>query len=127
MRNHLIKAVIAFGVLVLSMGLVAGSEEEIADVAGKWQLTMQTPRGERTMALNFEQDGANLSGMLEGPRGATELKGKVKGNEVTFTITRKTPRGERELKYRGTLKGDTLKGKVDMGRREMDWSATRSK
>jgi hypothetical protein len=98
-----------------------------ADVTGDWDLTSQSPRGERTSTVTFKQDGENLTvtmpPMREGGEAMTGT-GTVKGNAIEWTITRTTQRGEFTMTYKGTIDGDTMKGTVEMGQMgAQDWTA----
>jgi hypothetical protein len=99
------------------------------NVTGKWQITTESPRGERTRDIEFVQDGENLKVIMEGRQGNTiEGKGTVKDNKIEWTITHETPRGTFTMTYKGTVDGDTMKGDVAMGGRgSRNWSATRKK
>jgi hypothetical protein len=81
-----------------------------ADVSGKWTWEQQGRNGSMTSTLTLKQDGSNLTGSLDGGRGAVDIKdGKVDGNNVTFSITRSFGGNEMTTKYTGTLDGDSLK------------------
>jgi hypothetical protein len=81
-----------------------------ADVSGKWTWEQQGRNGSMTNTLTLKQDGANLTGSLDGGRGPVDIKdGKVDGNNVTFSITRNMGGNDVTTKYTGTLDGDTLK------------------
>ena len=64
--------------------------QETANVAGKWEMTSETPRGAMTTVFTFEQDGNTLTGTSEGQRGGEVpiSSGSVEGNVITFTIVR---------------------------------------
>jgi len=97
---------------------------EAADVSGKWEMTMSTPRGERTSDMSITQDGETITVVISGQRGDAKGKGTVSGNDIKWTITRETPMGELTMDYTGTVDGATMAGKVqigDMGSGE--WSA----
>ena len=96
-------------------------------VTGDWELTMETPRGEMTRAIRFEQDGETITVTIEGMQGEEiEGEGTIKGSDIEWTITRDTPRGEFTIIYTGTVEGDTMSGTADIsGKRTVDWSAER--
>lgn len=112
--------------LFMSGVLMTGAQQ--VDVTGDWELTVQTPRGDRTQQVHFEQDGENLTVTMEGRRGPIEAKGSVKGNDIEWSFTRETPRGEFTMTYTGTVEGDTMSGEVQMGDFGTgEWSAKRIK
>ncbi len=78
-------------------------------------MTVTTPRGERTQDVNFKQEGEKLTVSMQGRGGEVTGEGTVKGNEIEWTITRSTPRGEFKITYTGTIEEDTISGEVQMG------------
>lgn len=60
--------------------------------------------------MTIEQNGDKIKGALKGPRAEAPLEGTVKGNKISFTVKRDTPRGEVTLEYTGTVDGDSMKG-----------------
>jgi hypothetical protein len=57
-----------------------------ADVTGTWTASTQTPNGDFQLTFTFKQDGANLTGSVQGPGGdpITISNGKVDGDKFTF-------------------------------------------
>ena len=105
-------AILTFCILVLLA--VSLSAQEV-NVTGDWEMTITTPRGERTQDVHFEQEGEKLTVTMQGRRGEVKGEGTVKGNEIEWTITRPTPRGEFTMTYTGKIEGDTMSGEVQMG------------
>ena len=105
------------------------------DLTGDWEMTTESPRGERTQTIHIEQDGETLTvtmtggmGRRGGQGGGGEItaEGMIQGNKVEWSFTRNTPRGEFTTKYTGTVEGDTMSGQVDRGQRgTAPWSAKR--
>jgi hypothetical protein len=97
-----------------------------AEVAGEWELTLLGPQGSITTALTLVQDGGTLTGTFAGPRGGeAPLTGSVKGNSISFAVTRQTPRGERMVEYSGSVDGGTMKGTMQVGEFSLEWTAKR--
>jgi len=87
-----------------------------AEVSGTWELVIETQRGEMTSTVRFVQDGDKLKVSMTGPRGReTAGEGWIKGDEIQWTITRATPRGERTVVYKGTVQGGTMSGQAEIG------------
>jgi len=100
------------------------------DVTGDWEITSKTPRGEeRTQVMNFKQEGEKLTVTWTGRQGEEmKAEGTVKGNEIEWSMTRSTPRGEFTITYKGKIEGDTMSGQVQMGDfGSFDWKAARKK
>jgi hypothetical protein len=122
-------AMIAMMALVLFP--VMSNAQDI-DLTGDWEMTTDSPRGERTQTIHIEQDGEKLTvtmqGGMRGGQGGEEIKaeGTIQGNKVEWSFTRSTQRGEFTTKYTGTVEGDTMSGEVDRGGRgTAPWSAKR--
>ena len=89
----------------------------------------------RTTTLKLKAEGEKLTGKVSSPgrQGrANEVditEGKVKGDEISFTVTRETQNGKFSQKFVGKLAGDTIKGKIETERdgntRSRDWEAKR--
>jgi len=114
------------GIMVLSL-LALGFSWQNVDVSGDWELTSQSPRGEFTQNVHFDQEGESLKVTMEGRRGEESTgEGIIKGSEIEWTITRSTPRGEFTVNYTGVVEGDTMSGEVQMGDfGSMEWTAKR--
>ena len=98
-------------VCLMAFGAAA---QQAAKVSGKWEMTWEGPQGPVTQTVNFEQDGEKLKGTItstfQGQTRESALEGSIKGNKVSFTVKRETPRGEMVTEYSGTVEGDTMKG-----------------
>ncbi len=108
------KKYVFFTFCILVLLAVSLSAQEV-NVTGDWEMTITTPRGERTRDIHFEQEGGKLTVTMQGRRGEVTAEGTVKGNEIEWTITRSTPRGEFTMTYTGNIEGDTMSGEVQMG------------
>lgn len=122
--------------------MLVGTATYAADANGTWTWTQQARGGGggegRKMTLKLKAEGEKLTGTLtapgrEGaePRPAQISEGKVKGDEVTFNVTREIGGNSMTAKYSGKVAGDTLKGKITTTRngeeRARDWEAKREK
>jgi len=115
-------------IAALALGLVGAvlpvNAQEV-NVSGSWDLTSQSPRGERTSPVVFEQTGETLKVTMTSPRGDEMTgTGTVKGQDIEWTITRTTPRGDMTITYKGKVEGDTMSGEAQMGDfGAMPWTA----
>ncbi len=90
-----------------------------ADVSGKWTYEMSRGGNTMTSTITLKADGAALTGSVSGRGGDTAItNGKVDGDKVWFEVTREGQNGTMTMKYSGTVSGDELKLKIDMGRGE---------
>lgn len=115
--------------LVLFPAMLSGQD---INVTGDWEMTSETPRGERTQTIHIEQDGEKLivtmQGGMRGGQGGGEItaEGTIQGNKVEWSFSRSTPRGDFSIKYTGTVDGDTMTGEVERGQGGTSpWTAKR--
>ena len=95
-----------------------------ADVTGKWKASAQGPDGDMQITFDLKQDGAKVSGTAESPMGPMQIsEGKVEGDQITFTVKS----DQFEVVHKGTISGDEMKLKVDVGDRTMEMTAKRVK
>lgn len=121
----------------LWLGLAANLQAADSKVDGTWGWTMQARNGgeERKITLKLKTEGEKLTGKLSSPgrEGAVNeveiTEGKIKGEEVSFTVVRKFNDREMKQKYTGKVAGDTIKGKISFDRQgeamTRDWEAKR--
>jgi len=111
--NKLAAAVVGVLVCVFAAAPACAQATASANVAGKWQMTSETPRGAQTSTFTFQQDGNALTGSVETQRGTTPINsGSVEGNVVTFKLVRGVGERSMEVTYTGTLDGDTITGSM---------------
>ena len=84
-------------------------------VDGTWNLTMQTPMGERRATLVANSQGATLTGKQSGDGGSTDLfEGTVSGSDVSWKISITNPM-PLTLQFTGAVDGDKMSGKMSAG------------
>jgi uncharacterized lipoprotein YajG len=99
-----------------------------SSIAGKWDMTAETPQGATPVTLVMKLDGKKVTGTLTGPQGEIPLEGEFADGKLTMTITIQGGAGEMSVTFNGTLKEDgTLAGTFDFGQGAMNWKATRAK
>ena len=100
--------------------------QETANVAGKWEMTSESPRGTQTSTFSFEQEGNVLTGTVETQRGSSPISsGSVEGNVVTFTLVRGMGERSMEFTYTGTVDGDTISGSMSTPRGDREFTMKR--
>jgi len=162
MRTQTILTSIIAACSVLAIGTTGlNAAEKKSDPTGTWSWTQQGGRGggqggnananatPRKVTLKLKVDGEKLTGSLTQPGFARRQEGeaatppapvetaisngKVKGDEITFDVTREFNGNSRTAKYAGKIDGDTIKGKIEMPGRQggdpvsRDWEAKRDK
>jgi hypothetical protein len=147
--------------LIITAALALGAATELraadkkADVTGTWSWSMQARQGAnadanatpRKVTLKLKADGDKLTGTIAQPMGRragggdgaaaaapreTEISdGKIKGDEISFSVKREFNGNAFVTKYNGKVEGDTIKGKVEAPGRQggdptsRDWEAKR--
>jgi hypothetical protein len=88
--------------------------EQAVNATGTWQWTMTLPDGQTVeRKIRLKQDGAKLTGVSIYNDTETAIEeGTVQGGDVAFQVTRERDGNKFIMKYRGTLAGDSLKGKI---------------
>jgi hypothetical protein len=112
----------------LALGLfIASPAVAQTNLAGDWDVTINSPQGANTSKVTFKQDANKLDGMIKSPAGETPIAGTVEADEVKVAFTINFQGMPFEIKLNGKLVGDTMAGKADFGGfAEGDWTAKRS-
>jgi len=125
------KRFVAAAVVLAFVGLV-GAARGAEDPNGtwKWSVTFGGNTVEQTLKLKL--DGDKLTGaMVRNDQETPIAEASFKDNVVAFSVTREVNGQKRTTKYKGTLAGDSIKGKSSRERdgqvTETDWEAKRQK
>jgi hypothetical protein len=107
---------VAAVVCVLALAGLAGAEEK-PNPTGTWKYTADVNGQSIEVTIKLKLDGDKLTGTVSA--GDNEIKiedATYKGGEASFKITREANGNKFAIKYKGTFKGDTFKGKREMER-----------
>jgi hypothetical protein len=117
-----------------SICIVPGAENDNkkADPTGTWKWSFETQSGQTiSSSVKLKTEDGKLTGAFMG-RGGNETPiqdGKIKGDEISFSVVRERNGQQMTVKYEGKISGDTIKGKSEMERngetRSRDWEAKR--
>lgn len=138
----------SFGSLLTALTLAAftlgatafvQAQDKKADPSGTWTWSTAGRDGgtPRQSTLKLKVDGEKVMGTLTtpgrqggDPRSTDIENGKLKGDEISFTITREFNNNKMVQKYQGKIAGDSIKGKVEFERngqtQSRDWEAKRA-
>jgi len=105
-RTKLIVGICTLGVAVLACA---------AEVAGTWNLSVESPNGTRESTLLLSQSGQELTGTMKTQRGDSPVSGTLKGNELAFSYKVSMQGNDLEIKYTGKVEGDAMNGTVSFG------------
>jgi hypothetical protein len=118
-------------VCVLAVVGMAGADDK-PNPTGTWKYTVDVNGQSRDVTIKLKLDGDKLTGTVS--IGDTEAKiedAKYKDGEVSFTAKPEFNGNKVTIKYTGTVKGDTFKGKRELDRdgqtNTRDFEAKRSK
>lgn len=105
--------------LLLAFGTLwpAAAAEPPANLAGNWQLTVESAMGKRTPTLVLQQQGSALTGTYTGQFGTAPVTGTVTGKTFRFSFTARAMMREMHVTYEGKVEGNALSGAIhaDMG------------
>jgi len=84
-------------------------------VDGNWNITMNTPMGERKATLSLKSAGASLTGTQAAEAGSAEIAdGKIDGNKVSWKVSISNPM-PLTLDFSGTYNGNAMEGLMGVG------------
>lgn len=117
--------------LLLILGFGATAADAKLDPTGTWTWSYTGQDGQsRQSTLKLKLDGATLTGTVSGRNGETAIDGaNLKGDDISFTVTREFNGNKMVQKYSGKLTADSIKGKIAFERngeaQSRDWDAKR--
>jgi hypothetical protein len=115
--------------VLLSAGLAAQAQDKKADPTGTWKWSATGQGGQtRETTLKLKLEGDKLTGTISGRGDDTAIsEGTLKGDEISFQVTREVNGNKVTAKYNGKLSGNSIKGKIETERngqaRSRDWEA----
>ena len=117
--------------LALLISLAARAEDKKPEITGTWKSSFTNQNGQvRESVFKLKAEGEKLTGTVSGRQNDTAIEqGKIKGEEVSFQVTREFNGNKMVFKYTGKVSGDTIKGKSESERdgqpQKRDWEAKR--
>lgn len=82
---------------------------------GTWNLTMQTPVGDREVSVNLTQDGDNLTGTATGDGNTNDIQnGKVEDGHAKFSVNVTSPMPI-TLEFDLQADGSSISGSAKLG------------
>jgi hypothetical protein len=90
-----------------------------ADVAGKWKADFETPDGQKVQhVFTFQVDGDKVTGTVYSSLAGSDAKieeGSIKGDELSFAVTRDLGGQDVKFRYKGKVNGDEIKLMLTIG------------
>jgi len=108
--------------LICAFGLGLATVVTAQSVSGAWDLSINGPEGVITATADLQQDGEKLTGTITAPQGSAPMTGSLKGKTVFLTFNIDTPQGPIEVKINGEVEGDSVKGILDFGMGQADFT-----
>ena len=115
--------------LLLTLACSASAQDKKIDLTGTWKSSFTNQNGEvRETVIKLKQEGEKVTGTVSGRNADTAIEeGTIKGEEVSFKVTREFQGNKVVTKYSGKVSGDTITGKSESDRdgqaRTRDWVA----
>lgn len=117
--------------LVIAVAANAAAQDKKPEITGTWKSSFTNQDGQvRETTLKLKAEGEKLTGTASGRNNDTPIEnGKIKGEEISFQVTREIGGNKMVIKYSGKVSGDSIKGKSESERdgqtRTRDWVAKR--
>lgn len=84
-------------------------------VDGTWNLTMETPMGERRSTITLSTAGGSLTGKQEAEGNSTDIfEGSANGDSASWKVSITNPM-PLTLSFSATVSGNTISGNADTG------------
>lgn len=90
-------------------------------IAGTWEMSVQKRSGTQTWTLKLEQDGEQLTGVINSEGGALPVTGTIKGQAINLS----TKRFGVTVEFAAILNGDTMTGTMRVLTVNRQWTAKR--
>ncbi len=107
--------------------VIIGAAQEAPSVVGTWDMTIDSPQGQRKAVLVIRQEGDKLKAAMKGSQGERPLDSAVlKGDEITLVMTIQFQGSDMVITYKGKAEKDSMKGEADFGGFATgEWAAVR--
>ena len=110
--------------LALFLGVAVSAQ---GNLSGAWDLSINGPQGPINAAANLKQDGEAITGTIDSPQGTVPVKGTLKGKTLAISFSIDGPQGPLDVKVNGEVEGDAMKGMIDFGMGQADFTAAKKK
>ena len=117
--------------LAVAATLTASAQDKKPEITGTWKSSFTNQDGQvRETTIKLKAEGEKLTGTVSGRQNDTAIEeGKIKGDEISFQVTREFGGNKMVVKYTGKISGDSIKGKSESTRdgqpQSRDWVAKR--
>jgi hypothetical protein len=94
---------------------VAGPAFAQTNIAGDWDLTIESPQGARTVPVSLKQEGEKITGVFKSPGGELPISGTLTGNDLKLSFTVSMQGNALEIAMTGKVTGESFAGTADFG------------
>jgi hypothetical protein len=99
---------------------------EDADIVGSWQVSITAGHAQgRSAPLVLRREGSKVVGTITTPQGDQTVDAAVTGSAVTMWFSVRTQSGLTNVTMKGTVDGDLMKGTIDFGTGQGEWTAAK--
>jgi len=104
--------------LTLGGAVATQAQDKKVEVTGTWKSSFTNQNGQvRESTFKLKAEGEKLTGTISGRRNDIPIEeGKIRGDEVTFQVTREVNGNKVITKYTAKVSSDTMKGKTEFQR-----------
>lgn len=100
---------------------------QAVDIAGEWDVAMNTPGGTSNFKVIFKVDGEKITGEVRRASGTLPITGTIKGSDLQFAYAVRYNDNDVVVTLTGKVSGNRMGGSVDFnGNAQDEWSATRT-
>jgi hypothetical protein len=97
-------------------------------LVGKWNLTVDSPIGQQKVTVEVSRQNDVLGGTFTNSQGQTPLaSARAEGDQAWFDAAAKTPFGEMQLSFHGTIEVDKIYGQCKTTFGSSPFEGTREK
>jgi hypothetical protein len=117
----------AYFLLPLLLVTLVGPTFAAGDPQGKWEATIEGPRGANDIVMHFEGTGDELKGTWTGPRGSSDLEDvKLTDDKLSFVRNLEFQGNAITLEYAAKIDGDTMNVVMTTPRGQREFTAKRA-
>ena len=112
---------LVFAALAIAVAPAQGDEDAAVEASdfellkSTWTLDIPMPGGVEHPLLKVRERGGKWKATLKGRRGTKKLENfRVEKGAFSFLQIIHTPRGELEMKFKGSVRGDQIQGVIEL-------------
>jgi hypothetical protein len=97
-------------------GNAAGGANAPVQMAGTWDLMINSPQGNQAVVMTATQSGSNFSGSMSSQMGQSDISGgTISGRRLTWSMRLSIGGQDMLLQYSAEVDGNRMTGNVSVG------------